>query len=232
MSDSSIIPAHVGFILDGNRRWAKQQGLPAFEGHRLGFENLKTVTEHAFKKGVKYVSAYIFSTENWNRAREEVDYLMGLALKIATKDAKQLIKKNVRVVVLGVHDNVPPKVSKALRQAEADSENNTGGTLALCFNYGGLREITDAVKSIITSGTAAQDVTQETISQHLYHPEVPAVDLLIRTSGEKRISNFMLWRAAYAELYFTNTYWPDFGIIELDKALNQYTKRNRRFGGN
>ncbi len=229
---NSQVPAHVGFILDGNRRWARSNELPTLEGHRRGYDNLKKVAEHAFNAGVSYVSAYIFSTENWNRTKEEVDYLMQLALRIASKDAKQLIKQNIKILVLGSEERVPNKVYQALKNAEQDSKLNTGGTLALCFNYGGKTEITDAVKKIVRSGVSESQITPELISQNLYYPELPAVDLMIRTSGEQRISNFMLWRVAYAELYFTSKYWPDFGTIELDVALEEYKKRNRRYGGN
>lgn len=231
-ASTSAVPTHIGFILDGNRRWARSNDLPTLKGHRQGYDNLKTVAEHAFNSGVSYVSAYIFSTENWNRAKEEVDYLMQLALRIASKDAKQLIKKNIKILVLGSEDRVPSNVYKALKNAEKDSKNNTGGTLALCFNYGGQIEIADAVKKIVRANTPESEITPELVAQNLYYPELPAVDLMIRTSGEQRISNFMLWRIAYSELYFTEKYWPDFGIIELDKALEEYKNRNRRFGGN
>lgn len=229
---SAVVPVHVGFILDGNRRWAKEKGLPTLEGHRKGYDNLKVVAEHAYEKGVEFVSAYIFSTENWNRTEEEVTYLMKLALKIAEKDARELIKKNVKIVVLGVEERVPNKVVNAFKKVESDSKNNTGGVLALCFNYGGGREITDAIKRIISQNTPVDEISQETISENIYHPEIPPVDLMIRSGGEQRISNFMLWRVAYAELYFSDLYWPDFGTNALDQALEWYKNRNRRFGGN
>ncbi len=228
----STIPVHLGLILDGNRRWAKERGLPTLEGHRQGYDNLKTIAKEAFNLGISYVSAYVFSTENWNRTKEEVDYLMRLAMKIATKDAKELIKENICIKVLGIEDRVDPKLVKAWRQAEADSKDNTGGTLAICFNYGGKQEITDALKKIIASGVDRTDVTEELISQNLYHPEIPPIDLLIRTSGEQRISNFMLWRVAYSELYFTTTHWPSFTKEELGQALETFASCNRRFGGN
>lgn len=229
---STLVPAHVGFILDGNRRWAKNKGLPTLEGHRKGYENLKTIARHAFEKGVKYVSAYVFSTENWNRSKDEVDYLMNLAMKIAVKDSKELIKENIKIVVMGVEDKVPPKLIKAWREAEEDSKNNTGGTLALCFNYGGTREVTDAVKKIVQNGDSTNNISEELISKNLYHPEVPDIDLVIRTSGEMRVSNFMLWRIRYSEFYFVKNHWPDFSINDLDSALDDYAKRHRRFGGN
>lgn len=230
MSQTSTLPTHLGLILDGNRRWARDQGLPTLEGHKKGYENLKTISRAAFEKGVKYVSAYIFSTENWNRTKDEVSYLMNLVLWIAEKDIKQLIKENVRVVVLGIEDRVPPRALKALRRAEADSADNTGGTLALCFNYGGQQEIVDATKKLIESGISSSDVSVESFQEQLYHPEVPPVDFMIRSSGEMRLSNFMLWRMAYAELYFADKHWPAFDVEDLDEALAEYESRHRRFG--
>jgi undecaprenyl diphosphate synthase len=226
------VPNHLGIILDGNRRWAKAQGLSTLEGHRAGSDTLKEITQAAFERGVSYVSAYVFSTENWSRTQEEVSYLMNLALKFATKEVHQLISNNVKVVVLGSETHVEPKLLKSLKKVEEDSKNNTGGTLALCFNYGGYQEITDAVKKILLEGKKPEELTEEDITKNLYHPEVPPIDFMIRTSGEMRLSNFMLWRMAYAELYFTDKHWPDFDTIELDKALEEYTNRNRRFGGN
>jgi undecaprenyl diphosphate synthase len=230
MTENIMVPTHLGLILDGNRRWARSQGLPTLEGHRKGYDNLKTIARHAFESGVQYVSAFVFSTENWNRAKQEVDYLMNLAMKIASKDAAELIKENIKIVVLGIEDRLDAKLVDMWRRTEEDSKNNTGGTLALCFNYGGLREISDAVKKIAAKGAKAEDISEELVAQNLYHPEVPAVDLMIRTSGEQRISNFMLWRLAYAELYFTNKHWPAFTPADLDLAIAEYTKRQRRYG--
>ncbi len=229
---NNAVPQHIGLILDGNRRWAREKGLPTLEGHRKGYENLKTVARAAFDRGVEYVSAYIFSTENWSRTKEEVDYLMNLAMTIATKDAKKLIKENIKIVVLGIEEKVPPKLVKAWRETEEASKNNTGGTLALCFNYGGHQEIADAVKSLIAIGIDADEVTPEVVAKNLYHPEIPPVDFMVRTSGEQRISNFMLWRMAYAEMYFANVHWPAFDVAQLDEALAEFACRSRRFGGN
>lgn len=230
MSHNIEVPNHLGLILDGNRRWAQAQGLPLVEGHRQGYENLKTTTRAAFEAGVKYVSAYVFSTENWERAKEEVDYLMNLSLKIATKDVKSLIKENIKIVVLGIEEKVPKKLIDAWRTVETDSKNNTGGVLALCFNYGGLREITDAVRAIVRSGVKEEDIDERMFMENLYHPELPAVDLMIRTSGEMRISNFMLPRMAYAELYFSKKHWPDFGTEDLNDSLEWFSRRTRRRG--
>lgn len=231
-SDSQSIPAHIGFILDGNRRWAADAGLSTLDGHRRGYENLKTVAQECFNRGIKFVSAYIFSTENWNRSKEEVGYLMNLAIKIAAKDTDELVKNNVKVVLVGSEKGVPSNVIEAFHAVEERSKNNTGGTLALCFNYGGFQEITDAVKRVVDAVQTSEEVTTEFIAQQLYHPEIPPVDLVVRTSGEQRISNFMLWRIAYAELLFVEKHWPAFEASDLDDALAEYARRNRRFGGN
>ena len=224
---SSEIPQHLSLILDGNRRWARERGLPTLEGHREGYDNLKTIAKAAIKRGVVYVSAFIFSTENWNRTPAEVKYLMNLAYKMLTKDVDELNKENIRVIWLGRLEGLSKRLIKAIKEAEAATANNTEGTLALCFNYGGQQEIVDAARQLADSG---QEITEESFAEALYTPELPAVDLLVRTSGEHRLSNFMTWRTAYAELYFTDTYWPDFDESDLDTALNVYKKRHRRFG--
>jgi undecaprenyl diphosphate synthase len=227
MSNISEIPTHVGIILDGNRRWAKSKGLPSVEGHRQGYNNLKTIVDFAFNSGVKYVSAYIFSTENWKRTQKEVNYLMNLAYKMVTKDLDELHKKNIKLLWLGSKDRINDKLLKALKNAEEKTANNIGGTLGLCFNYGGQQEIVDSAKAVIESG---EILTIGSIEQNLYAPDLPRVDLLIRTSGEKRISNFMLWRLAYAEMYFSDVLWPDFSNDDFGLALKDYANRKRRFG--
>lgn len=233
MPDNTLnVPTHVGFILDGNRRWAKEHGLPTLEGHRTGYENLKTIATAAFERGIEFVSAYCFSTENWNRSKEEVSYLLKLASTILTRDAKKMIKENIRILVFGVSDRMPRKLLDETQNLVESSKGNTGGTLVICFNYGGRREIADAVRRIVDANIPSKGITEDTIAKHIYSPEVPNLDLLIRTGGEQRISNFMLWRAAYTELYFTNKYWPDFETVQLDVALDDYRNRNRRFGGN
>jgi len=232
MDDQStpVLPTHVGLILDGNRRWAKDHGLPTFEGHRRGYDQFKDVTKYAINKGVKYVSAFIFSTENWDRTKDEVNYLMRLALHMLTKDIAELNKENIKVVWLGSPDRLSKKLLAAIKNAEESTKNNTRGTVCICFNYGGYQEIIDSFKKIIMEKIPADKVDIETIKQSLYAPPIPPIDLLIRTSGEKRISGFMLWRMAYAELYFSDKYWPDFSNEDLDLALEDYYKRERRFG--
>lgn len=222
---------HIGFILDGNRRWAKANGLHSFKGHKKGYENLKTIAEAAINRGVKYISAYIFSTENWNRSKEEVSYLMDLALQVATSELEKVHEKNIKVIFLSEKTNLSPKLIKSIEKAEEKTAGNTKGTLALCFNYGGRQEIVSSVKQIIKDGIKPEDINNETIAANLYHPELPDADLIIRTSGEQRLSNFMLWRSAYSELYFTKKHWPEFSEDDLDEALLEFAKRERRFGG-
>ncbi len=224
------IPVHVGLILDGNRRWAKAQGLPKLEGHRRGADNLLEITRAASDAGVKYVSAYVWSTENWDRAQEEVDYLMDLMVWVATKEIKKYAKEGIKVVFMGSRKRLSPKVLRAIENAEAKTKDSSGTVLALCFNYGGQTELAEGVARLVADGVPAADVTVGRLEQYLYHPEVPAIDLLIRTSGEQRLSGFMLWRASYAELYFTPLSWPAFKPDDLDVALAEYARRQRRFG--
>lgn len=230
MSDSIAIPAHLGMILDGNRRWAKDRGLPTLEGHRKGADNLHDIAVAAFDRGVDYVSAYVFSTENWSRTEKEVSYLMGLVSSMLDKYLDEFHERGVRVVVLGRRAGLRRKVLAALARSEETTANNTKGTLAFCFNYGGKEEIIDATKQLIASGKTAAEITPELFDQMLYHPEVPPIDLLVRTSGEHRLSGFMLWRASYAELAFVDKHWPDFSEADLDEVLAEYGNRKRRFG--
>ena len=231
MADSAQIPVHIGFILDGNRRWAVAEGLPTLEGHKQGYENLKTISGHAFKRGVKFVSAFVFSTENWKRSEEEVAYLMNLVLWMAKHKVKELDKENIKVVFLGEREKLTPAVLEAMEGVEKRTQNNTGGTLILCLNYGGQQEIVGAINALLASNPAISKVSAEDIEKHLYHPELPPLDLVIRTSGEQRLSNFMLWRAAYSELYFIDKHWPALTTDDLDTALDAFAARDRRFGG-
>lgn len=226
------IPTHLGFIVDGNRRWARAQGLPTLEGHRRGYELLKELAQEAIERGVEVVSGYIFSTENWKRSQEEVSYLMNLALRYAERDLDEIIEKGIRIRFLGTAKGLSKKMLETIRRCEEKSARGTKGTLALCFNYGGHEEITAACRSIIKEGIPAEEVTAETIRQHLYAPDIPDVDLMVRPSGEQRISNFMLWRSAYSELMFISKPWPELTIADLDDIFDEYGRRNRRFGGN
>lgn len=224
------MPRHLGLILDGNRRWAKSAGLPKLQGHKKGYENLKVIADAALDQGVEYLSAYIFSTENWNRAEKEVGYLMKLVVEVFTKDIESFMEKNVKIVFLGSRERLSKAVLNAISRAEEQTKDNNRGTLALCFNYGGHLEIVDAVKRIVASGVDEDEVDEKLIEQNIYRPEVPPVDFMIRTSGEQRLSNFMLWRIAYAELHFVDKHWPAFTVEDLEQALEEYSARQRRFG--
>lgn len=231
LSDSkAVLPQHLGLILDGNRRWAKAQGLATYEGHKKGYENLKVIAKDAIKRGISYVSAYVFSTENWQRSSEEVDYLMKLLLWVAKNEVKELDKENIKVRFLGEKNHLSKDVLKAIEKAEKLTRNNTAGTLALCLNYGGQQEIVASVNKFLANNTNSSKLTMQDIEQNLYAPDIPPVDLLIRTSGEQRISNFMLWRVAYSELFFVDKHWPAFNTDDLDDALKAYLHRQRRFG--
>lgn len=228
MSDNAKPLQHLGLILDGNRRWARAHNLPTLQGHKKGYENLKVIVKEAINSGIPFVSAYIFSTENWKRSQEEVSYLMDLALFVAKNEVKELHKENIRVVFLGSKEKLSNKLIQAIDKAEQLTQDNKKGTLALCFNYGGLQEIADAATKALSTGRSA--LTPEDIEQHLYAPDIPPVDLVIRTSGEQRISGFMLWRAAYAEMLFVQKNWPDFSVDDLKSAVDYYSSRERRFG--
>ena len=226
----TTIPRHVGYIVDGNRRWAKTHGLPTYEGHLAGYNALQDIAKATFDGGAEYVSAYIFSTENWKRSQEEVKALMGLVLKLFTSDLPILQKENIRLRVLGSHEGVSEKILHAINEAEEATKNNTRGTLALCFNYGGQLEIADAVKKFVQQGGDASQITPDDIAANLYVSEIPPVDLIVRSSGEERLSNFMLYRAAYSELMFITKNWPDMTPQDVDKIMKEYAKRERRIG--
>ncbi len=226
-----LIPKHVGFIVDGNRRWAKEHGLPTYEGHLAGYNALKDVALETLASGVEYMSAYVFSTENWKRSEDEVKKLMGLVLRVLSSDIPLFNEHNVRLQVIGSREGVDPKIVKAIENAEAETAHNTGGIFALCFNYGGQLEIADAVKKIVQSGVAADEISEELIAQNLYAPDVPPIDVVVRTSGEQRLSNFMLWRSAYSEFIFLKKNWPDMTKDDVASIMKEYAKRQRRFGG-
>ena len=226
------VPRHVGLILDGNRRWAKENGFSStLQGHKAGYDNLKNLADYAFSRGIRNVSAYVFSTENWNRSKEEVDYLMKLLLRMMKRDIKELHSKGIKVLWLGTKVGLKPDIIEAIENAIRKTEKNIKGTLAFCLNYGGQQELADATAKIISEGYKAEDITPELIEKHLYAPELGPVDLMIRTSGEQRLSGFNLWRCSYAELIFTDKKWPAFTNEDLDLALAEFAKRSRRFGG-
>lgn len=229
--NNSLTPRHIGYIIDGNRRWAKQHGIPTYEGHLAGYNALREVALETLDAGVEYMSVYVFSTENWKRSQEEVSKLMGLILRLFTTDAKLFHEYNIRLKVLGERAGLDSKIIKGMDALEESTRDNTAGTLAICLNYGGQREIVDAVKKIVQSGVSADEVDDNLIAQNLYGAEVPPVDIIVRTSGEKRLSNFMLWRSAYSELLFLDKPWPDMTKADVDDIIKEYRRRHRRFGG-
>lgn len=231
--DKDNLPNHVGIIMDGNGRWARRRGLPRSAGHRVGAANLKTITEFASDMGIRYVTAYAFSTENWKRPKDEVDALMELLLEYL-RDKKLLEGNQVRVKFIGDRSVLTDEIRKEMDTAEEESKDRTRTTLYLAINYGGQQEIVNAVKNIAQKIEAGQmtkdDITQEAIGDELY-TEIPDVDLIIRPSGEYRLSNFLLWQSAYSEFWFSNINWPDFTKEDFTRAILDYQNRNRRFGG-
>lgn len=225
--DNIKIPCHVGIIMDGNGRWAKERGLNRSKGHEAGYNTLKNTAKYILDSGVKVLSVFAFSTENFNRPKEEVDFLMNLFIKGFKKDTTFFNKENIKVVFSGRKEPLKKDVIEAMEYLSKSTKNNTKGILNICLNYGGRSEIVDAVNHIIKDNL--KEVDEEVINSYLYN-KLPDIDLLIRTSGEVRISNFMLWQLSYAELYFPKCYFPDFNQEEFDKALLEYTKRDRRFG--
>jgi undecaprenyl diphosphate synthase len=230
MTDT-IVPRHIGFIIDGNRRWAKQHGIPAYEGHLAGYNTLKEIAFEVLEAGVEFMSVYAFSTENHKRSKDEVSKLMALSMGAFKSDLHIFHEKNVRLIVLGSPEGMSKTILKAIDEAQIATKNNTAGTLLLCFNYGGQLEITEAVKKIVQSGANVDDITPELIANNLYTPDIPPVDLIVRSGGEQRLSNFMLWRAAYSELLFVKKFWPDMTKSDVKDILEEYSKRHRRFGG-
>jgi undecaprenyl diphosphate synthase len=231
MADTEKVPRHIGYIVDGNRRWAKKHGLPTYEGHLAGYNTIIEVVMATFDAGVEVVSAYTFSTENWKRSEQEVSKLMGLVLRLLTSDIHILQENNIRLRVLGSKDRLSKGILKAIGEAEEKTKDNTRGTLAVCFNYGGQLEIAEACKKIIQEGVSAEEVTPELLSEHMYAPDLPPLDIIVRTSGENRTSNFMLWRSAYSEFLFLEKLWPDMTKDDVTAILEEYLRRGRRFGG-
>jgi undecaprenyl diphosphate synthase len=231
MTETEKVPVHIGYIVDGNRRWAKTHGLPTYEGHLAGYNAIIEVVMATFDAGVSVVSAYTFSTENWKRSEQEISRLMGLVLRLLTSDLHILQENSIRLRVLGSKDRLSKGILKAIGEAEEKTKDNTRGTLAVCFNYGGQLEIADACKKIIQEGTPAEEVTPEMLSEHMYAPDLPPLDMIVRTSGENRTSNFMLWRSAYSELFFLEKLWPDMTKDDVTAILEEYLRRGRRFGG-
>jgi len=225
------IPNHLGIIIDGNRRWAKERGLPAFEGHRRGFDNLKKIGEYALENGVKILTIFCFSTENWNRKKTEVSYLMRLmALAFGRKNIEGYHKKGIKIQIIGQKEKLPNYLQKKIKSAEELTKNNEKGILNLAISYGGRPEIVEAVKKIIKNETETEGITEDLINDNLWTKGLPYPDLIIRTGGEMRLSNFLTWQTAYSELYFTKKYWPGFTEKDLDAVFEDFSRRQRRFG--
>lgn len=229
--DSGRLPEHVGCVMDGNGRWAQKRGLPRTDGHSAGEAALMDTVDGCLEVGVKWLTVYAFSTENWRRPVDEVRFLMNFNESLLLRRKDELDEKGVRICFSGRRDwRVPRRVLKRMDESAIQTANNRTLTLTIAFNYGGRAEIIDAVKQLIASGTKASDVTEKSISKYLYHPDYPDPDLVIRTSGEFRISNFLLWEIAYSELVFTDVLWPDFRREDLYKAIHEFQGRNRRYG--
>jgi len=224
------VPNHVAIIVDGNGRWAKEKGLTRSQGHDAGFDNLKKLSQYIFSKGISILSVYVFSTENFRREQSEVDHLMNLFVKMFNANRKFFMDNNIKVVVSGRDEPLPKKVIETRDKLVAMTKDNTGGILNICLNYGGRAEIVDTAKKLINEGIRAEDITEEMFGKYLYN-DLPDVDLLIRTSGEIRLSNFLLWELSYAEFYFTKIKFPAFTTDDFDEAIVEYTRRDRRFGG-
>lgn len=234
MLDKNNIPRHIAFIMDGNGRWAKEKGLSRTAGHRAGIERVKEIADAAKELGIEAVTFFAFSTENWQRPRKEINMLMRYLDNFLDKQINELRKKNIRIIVIGQDEPLPKYLQAKINAAHNRTQDNRGFTIVLAVNYGSRQEIVDAVKKIVDSVISGRinidNLNENEFSRHLYTAGLPDPDLLIRTSGEMRLSNFLLWQLSYAELYFPKIYWPDFGKDELKKAIQVYQGRNRRFG--
>lgn len=234
MSEERRIPEHIAIILDGNRRWAKQRGLPSLQGHTEGANNLEKIASYCNKIGVKYLTVYAFSTENWKRSEEEVGYLMKLFEKYLADFETKFKDSTARIRLAGGIERLPEKLQEGVRRIEEKTKNNTGLTLNLCINYGGRDEIVNATKILaeqVKNGEiATEDITEELFAKYLRTKDAPDPDLMIRAGGEQRLSGFLLWQTSYSELYFADPMWPDFNEEELEKAIDEFNSRKRRFG--
>jgi undecaprenyl diphosphate synthase len=225
------VPRHIGIIMDGNGRWARRHSRPVSFGHRAGVRAIKRVLEGCEQLGVHVMSVYAFSTENWTRPRAEVRALMRLFHETMQREIEEMHRRGVRIVVSGRRDELSERMRQRIDEAIARTAENRKGVLNVCLNYGGRAEIVDAVRRVLAEGVSAGDVDESTIAARLYNPELPDPDLIIRTAGEHRVSNFLLWQSAYAEMLVTDTLWPDFDVDDLKAALVEYSSRVRRFGG-
>jgi len=231
MERINALPRHVAFILDGNGRWAAQRGLTRLEGHRAGVKNIRPIIRCLGKHGVDYVTLYAFSTENWSRPEDEVNGIFNILEEVIGRETRELHKNGVKIRHIGRLQGLPEGVQKSVKEAVRLTENNKGMMLGIALNYGGRAEILDAVRCITAEKVLPEDIDERVFNKYLYTAGFPDVDLMIRTSGEMRTSNFLIWQSAYSEYYFTPVLWPDFNEEELEKALLAYSQRQRRFGG-
>ena len=230
MIQANYPPQHVAIIMDGNGRWAKKRGLPRLAGHEAGGRNIRPVVKIFADYGVRYLTLYAFSTENWNRPRIEVAGLLSLLAKKIDQETRAFHQENIRLVHVGRLDRLSQKIREKVQAAVELTKNNTGLTLCLAFDYGGRDEIVQTARRIASAGTPGNDIDESMFTRYLYSADIPDPDLIIRTGGESRLSNFLLWQAAYSELYFTPVLWPDFGLKDVEEALSEYKRRQRRFG--
>ena len=228
---SGRVPVHVGIIMDGNGRWAKQRGLPRLAGHRAGTKNLRRVIRAAANAGIKHLTFYAFSTENWSRPEEEVGGLMGLLGEFIETETPELHKEGARLLHIGHLEHLEPQLRQKIENAIELTKNNTRIDVILAFSYGGRDEIVTAVRKVVAAGIPAEEITQQTLSENMFTVGIPDPDLIIRTSGELRTSNFLTWQSVYSEWAFPNVLWPDFDEAALNQVLEDYAKRDRRFGG-
>ncbi|MEE9583730.1 MAG: polyprenyl diphosphate synthase [Dehalococcoidales bacterium] len=230
MEKITRLPNHIAFIMDGNGRWAGERGLPRLEGHRAGMESVRSVIKCLSEYRIKYVTLYSFSTENWNRPQDEVSGLLKILEESIEQDSLELHQRGVKIRHLGRLQRLPQQLKLAIEWAVELTKNNTKMTLSLAFDYGGRLEILDAVRGIVDKGIPPQNIDEKLFASYLYTAGLPDVDLVVRTGGDLRISNFLLWQSAYSEYYFTEVLWPDFSAQEVEKALTSYSQRQRRFG--
>lgn len=225
-----VLPTHIAIIMDGNGRWAKKRSLPRTAGHAAGSKNFKDIARYCNKIGLKYLTVYAFSTENWKRPKEEVDNIMKI-FKEYLEDAKNFKDENIQVQFIGDRSVLDADIQRLMKESEDASRDATGLHLNIAINYGGRDEIVNAVKEIVNEGVAAENITEQTISKYLYTANQPDPDFIIRPSGEYRLSNYLIWQSAYAEYWFSDILWPDFKPKDLENAIEEFNKRNRRFGG-
>ena len=231
MEKKKLVPDHIAIIMDGNGRWAEQRGLTRVEGHRAGVKNIHSLIRHLYAKGVKYLTLYAFSTENWRRPEDEVNGIFRILHEVTERESKKLNKYGICIRHIGSLEGLPADTLESIKAGTELTAGNTGMTVGVALNYGGRAEILEAVRRIVAAGLKPGEIDEKAFQSFLYDPYMPDVDLVIRTGGEMRISNLLIWQSAYSEYYFTPVLWPDFNVAELKKALSEFSRRKRRFGG-